>query len=637
MPEGASRLPERPSLEQLRKQAKDLLKQLRLDHPEATLADAQLEIARRFGFASWPKLVHHVESLPPAPTRLDQFEAIAAEVHRVYRPGDEAAVRRLAEVLQVSFSPQTVRVRVKQDLDAGRGPGSPFLLDDARALVARSYGFASWDKLSVSLTNAPTDSVRTPLGLSTAPPFYRIDWHRRSLQPLPPLSARDWQTIFSVMKEHGLTRLDAAELMIDEAMPRLAELDQVTELYLGGSKRLTDAGAAYLARMPQLEVLDLGGQITDRGLASLGELANLREFSMNWARGISDAGMAHLRACDALERVDVMGSTTGDGVIAAMAGKPKLREFKTGRLVTDAGLPLLHQIPAFKKWQGVEPELSIMSFQAEGNHLMIDGPFSDAGLRALRGLDGLFGLGLFWHTTAITRVGLETLHALPHLGHFNCRGELANDAGMAIIGALPHLRMLSAQEAVAGDDGFAALARSKTLEYFWGRECPNLGTAGFAALASMPTLKGIGVDCSRVGDEALALLPALPSLRQIVPMGFTDDGFRQLGACANLEDLWCMYCRETGDVGTSYLAGLKKLRMYYAGSTHITDGSLAILGRIDSLEKLEFWMTDGVTDAGLRHLTRLPRLREIELACPHITREGAAVFPPTVRVTYHST
>jgi ankyrin repeat protein len=58
-PNGASRpLPDRPNLRHLKDQAKDLLKAGRA----ASLADAQFQIARLYGFASWPKLKAHVES-----------------------------------------------------------------------------------------------------------------------------------------------------------------------------------------------------------------------------------------------------------------------------------------------------------------------------------------------------------------------------------------------------------------------------------------------------------------------------------------------------------------------------------------------------------------------------------------------
>jgi ankyrin repeat protein len=59
-PQGPSRqLPERPDLRHLKDQAKDLLKA----GQAASLADAQFQVARQYGFASWPRLKAHVESL----------------------------------------------------------------------------------------------------------------------------------------------------------------------------------------------------------------------------------------------------------------------------------------------------------------------------------------------------------------------------------------------------------------------------------------------------------------------------------------------------------------------------------------------------------------------------------------------
>jgi hypothetical protein len=55
-------LPVNPSLEHLRKQAKELLSKLRQANPEVRLAEAQHAIARQYGFASWPKLKVYVES-----------------------------------------------------------------------------------------------------------------------------------------------------------------------------------------------------------------------------------------------------------------------------------------------------------------------------------------------------------------------------------------------------------------------------------------------------------------------------------------------------------------------------------------------------------------------------------------------
>ncbi|HET9455263.1 MAG TPA: ankyrin repeat domain-containing protein [Gemmatimonadaceae bacterium] len=56
-------LPEAPSLEWLRKQAKQRLASLRHTEPAAKLADAQLAVARDYGFPSWRALKAHVDSL----------------------------------------------------------------------------------------------------------------------------------------------------------------------------------------------------------------------------------------------------------------------------------------------------------------------------------------------------------------------------------------------------------------------------------------------------------------------------------------------------------------------------------------------------------------------------------------------
>ena len=59
-PEDAPRpLPDRPNLRHLKDQAKDLLKAGGAE----SLSDAQFKIARRYGFASWPKLKAHVDAL----------------------------------------------------------------------------------------------------------------------------------------------------------------------------------------------------------------------------------------------------------------------------------------------------------------------------------------------------------------------------------------------------------------------------------------------------------------------------------------------------------------------------------------------------------------------------------------------
>lgn len=337
-------------------------------------------------------------------------------------------------------------------------------------------------------------------------------------------------------------------------------------------------------------------------------MPELRKFKICWQQNVTDAGVTHLAACEHLESVDLMGTPTGDGAIRALAGKPHLRRFKTGQWVTDAGLALFHQYPNFRTWQGGEIHYELMSADAAPTQLLLDGPFTNAGLATLTGLDGLFALGFFQHCPAFTSEGLEPLQHLANLGFLACQGERCDDEAMRRIAAFPRLRMLMGQGTVASDDGFEALSHSSSIEYIWGRECPNLTGRGFAALAAMPSLRGLAVSCKNVDDASLSALPLFPALRGLMPMDVPDEGFRHIGRCEQLEALWCMYCRSTGDTATEHIAGLSKLKTYYAGKTQITDRSLEILGRMPSLERLELWQCAGLTDAGIARLKALPHL-----------------------------
>src|SRR4029079_11217965 len=118
----------------------------------------------------------------------------------------------------------------------------------------------------------------------------------------------------------------------------------------------------------------------------------------------------------------------------------------------------------------------------------------------------------------------------------------------------------------------------------------------------------------------------MPTLDALMPMDVTDEGFRHVGRCQRLEHLWCMYCRDTGDAATAHLAGLR-LKTYYAGLTKITDRSLAMLGKMTSLEKVQLHHCQGITDAGLQFLAELPNLREVSVeGSRNVTRKGLSVF-----------
>ena len=280
-------LPDRPSLAQLRKQAKELLQQLRDDDPAATerlhkyrpdvsapiLADAQFVLAREHGFESWPKLVHHIQAAQTP--ELQQHRRIAEDLVTIYNSADPEAAARLNDLFHSTLNVEQIRDFIRDKLfnlpDTQRRINN-LTLADAQAVVARLHGFKDWNELEQSSAEPVSDLHSASVVLSSKPPFYRIDWTNKSIEPRQPMSSKDWENICAVVKELGLTAINSANLIGDNDLRIVSQLDQITSLNLDGSKRLTDKGLGYLARMPQLQELILGGQITDRGLEVLAHL-----------------------------------------------------------------------------------------------------------------------------------------------------------------------------------------------------------------------------------------------------------------------------------------------------------------------------------------------------------------------------
>ncbi len=146
-------LPPHPDLEQLRKQAKDLLKSFRAGdadafrrfrdhHPEArarateresaaphTLADAQLVLAREHGFASWPQLREHVETVilntrSPMEVFKQAFHTDDAALFARLLERHPAIRLRLNEPIGPFDSPPIIHVKSREMLDVFLAAGA---------------------------------------------------------------------------------------------------------------------------------------------------------------------------------------------------------------------------------------------------------------------------------------------------------------------------------------------------------------------------------------------------------------------------------------------------------------------------------------------------------------------------------
>lgn len=192
MPQFRSSLPARPNLENLRKQAKTLLKAFRAAKPEAvqqiqqhlqrfkntsdaerraiplTLSDTQWVIARQYGFTRWPQLKAHVEALNGriyvsaevrGVERLhrdlfdEQFrslpirEQLDRQAHRIlagHRAGDRAVLPHIC-----SWLPGYARKLDDEIMQV------QLTLEQARTTIAREYGYQSWQTVEETGTEPP--------------------------------------------------------------------------------------------------------------------------------------------------------------------------------------------------------------------------------------------------------------------------------------------------------------------------------------------------------------------------------------------------------------------------------------------------------------------------------------------------
>jgi ankyrin repeat protein len=173
-----SHLPARPSLEQYKKQAKELLRAIKAGNVDAvdnvrrwhprfrsftdhqlsafTLSDAQLVLARAHGFPSWPGFTRHLETLsllralkdPSSPTNLKDPVSLFLEFASVPRHGDHASgTLDQAELIRARYPEVTTANIYTAAVLADEEKVRRYLSNDP-ALATTSGGPHGWDALT---------------------------------------------------------------------------------------------------------------------------------------------------------------------------------------------------------------------------------------------------------------------------------------------------------------------------------------------------------------------------------------------------------------------------------------------------------------------------------------------------------
>ena len=181
--------------------------------------------------------------------------------------------------------------------------------------------------------------------------------------------------------------------MTDALLERLSRIDHLTALDLSGSQALTDDGVRHLARLPGLRHLNLSGcAVTDAGLAVLRRLPSLESVSVAWTRDDRRRGRAPRRMPAASARRPLRHARRATAPSARWPARRICPSCARATASPTRDCRCCTSCPCSGRGRAARRAWRCSRLHARPNHLMLRGPFTDAGMARLAGLDGLFAL-----------------------------------------------------------------------------------------------------------------------------------------------------------------------------------------------------------------------------------------------------
>jgi len=161
-------LPERANLEHLRKEAKQLLKAMRLDDSGATLAAAQLATARKYGFTSWRRLVAHVTALRGGAKAPPVYDEVAQGV------AHEKFTKFQRRTVQLALMTDTLKA---QEI-LGSEYGIQLSVDEIRRLQQGGPKFFNIGVIELWVAKQPWEALGWVASTLTFPQHGLVDFHQ---------------------------------------------------------------------------------------------------------------------------------------------------------------------------------------------------------------------------------------------------------------------------------------------------------------------------------------------------------------------------------------------------------------------------------------------------------------------------
>ena len=314
----SSSLPPAPSLEQLRKQAKELLRAHRAGDPGAAarvaahhphpekplkLAGTQLVVAREHGFPSWARLRAYVE----------RVAAYGPDLEHAYHEDLEYYEGRAHGLLASAQDGTGSAVAAFESTD----PATPATEAGARSLVARRHGFETWAALRRHVAGL-RDSGEPFARAYRAVEAHDVDGLRAQLETFPDLAA--------AVGTNGNDLLGMAGATCDERLVRVL-LDAGADPTRGNAHGWTPLHQAAYSNLPLLArmLLDEGVPVD---VSARGDGGTPLVVALFWGhRDVTEVLAEHgvhprnLRAAAGLGRLDLVEELVApDGRLAPEAG-----------------------------------------------------------------------------------------------------------------------------------------------------------------------------------------------------------------------------------------------------------------------------------------------------------------------------
>jgi len=298
----------------------------------------------------------------------------------------------------------------------------------------------------------------------------------------------------SALEKLHLVELDRGrDGLTDVALDSVRGVNTLRELTLNESG-VTDAGAMHLEDMTQLTRLTLRqeGRLTDQALVSIAKLKQLNYLDLSSYVGttdygrmrFSDEGVRELATLDKLEFLEL----TGHAFPVDVFELPQLRSLSLGGVQID---------DLAADWIAHCQEMTSLS--------LCYTRVSDEGLKQIATLLKLRKFNLDSHF--ITDMGIGHLTRLPHLQHIDLRASHVSDATLKHLSEIKTLARIDLSG--SGNPGVSM-----------GR---NFTEAGYVRLANLPNLQTLWLNNADVRWTELTELVQLRVLHLMMPTMSHDD------------------------------------------------------------------------------------------------------------------